>query len=243
MEFYQSRTGFTALLGLWQETLQTDLTWFRRPSTGEMEEVEPQDELYEFPSWTYLPLMCTPGFNMGWRADAYLNLQPFKVVSAKVEWEEQPFTSKLKSSHLSVSGLVKEAYIGTSDIQSVRPAAPSSSGAELPECGEFRLYDESNRQVAAFYPDFRYAREWEMRLSTPKLRLPVKVLCLYRDQHYDESEDVGLVLQAVENDSSRYRRLGVAKGWSGQIAEWLHLDEEFFETFDGEEDMTTCSLI
>jgi len=115
VEFYQSETGHTPLLGLWKESLCYDLSWQCAQSREWRAGLhKPQAALPEkpkkFPAWSWLSALGSDShtdiFMAGKQTPS--TTARLEVVSAAVLWHGPAFTSELQSAKLRLRGLVKE---------------------------------------------------------------------------------------------------------------------------------------
>ncbi|KAG4255687.1 hypothetical protein FPRO03_04636 [Fusarium proliferatum] len=108
IRFYSSQMGYTPILGLWKETLAFDLGWRLTHSTAGKQPDKPGNE-NNFPSWTWLSVLPFPEsdgyFNQSIMIDEDTSYLEIKTWEEK--WSGPAYTSKLQSSRLVVSGLVR----------------------------------------------------------------------------------------------------------------------------------------
>jgi hypothetical protein len=89
VDFYQSKTGHTPLLGLWKETIQYYLS-------SNFEQQPPSEYAGPFPSWSWLSMHGRRYEHVPQRLDGS-ETSALKVVECHVHWEGRPFSSRLFS--------------------------------------------------------------------------------------------------------------------------------------------------
>jgi len=101
-DYYHSKTKATLLLGLWLETLSLDLSWYL---------VGKRDSRIDgIPSWTWLSVDAELMHLVG-VSESNAPENSVQAIDWEVSWSSQPLTSKIISSKLLLSGLIKQIIL------------------------------------------------------------------------------------------------------------------------------------
>ncbi|KAK1836889.1 heterokaryon incompatibility protein-domain-containing protein [Podospora conica] len=238
VDFYQSETGHTPLLGLWKETIGYDLTWFISGASSASRETQ-------FPSWSWLGhLDATDAtsilshVNIAHEGTWGTLMTEMRVVSCDVDWRSQPFTSELQGAALEVEGLAKDADLASPDDGThqawtkLRDRSWEDTDAQM-VCTLDRLPDQTvpeerpNQVRAAVWLHLcRITHDYEPRQGQSE------------ETHIN---DYILVLERMSQDERRYRRLGLIN--RGSVKPREATEKSFPEDFFGLEDRRRFEIV
>ncbi|PTB49117.1 hypothetical protein M431DRAFT_500507 [Trichoderma harzianum CBS 226.95] len=219
INYYQSATGYTPMLGLWKETLYADLQW--SISGGHFQDAPPRNN---FPSWSWLSLL--PCGNPGVSFDDITYLGSTAQFLRIEEWEEKwsglPFTSTLQFSKLVISTITQDGILSVPSAES-----ETVSSVKVEVQGSCIWYD---------YPKIEY-------------QLPVGSKQAVKVAHHEQTifrydttgiarsfRDSYLVIRMTTDNPPRYQRLGTGKIYTfidEKVDTWSptgHLERHFKES-------------
>ncbi|KAL6692965.1 heterokaryon incompatibility domain-containing protein [Trichoderma pleuroticola] len=181
INYYQSATGYTPMLGLWKETLFADLQW--SISGGHFQDVPPRNN---FPSWSWLCLLPCGKPGVSFDDITYLGstAQSLRIEEWEEKWSGLPFTSTLQFSKLVISTLTQDGILSVP-----LPESSTVSSVKVEVQGSCMWYD---------YPKVEY-------------QLAHLEQTVFRDSSTGIARsfrDSYLVLRITTDSPPRYQRLG-----------------------------------
>lgn len=194
INYYQSATGHTPMLGLWKETLYADLQW--SISGGHFQDAPPRNN---FPSWSWLCLLPCGKPGVSFDDITYLGItaQFLRIEEWEEKWSGLPFTSTLQFSKLVISTITQDGILSVPSTES-----KTFSSIKVEVQGSCTWFD---------YPKIEY-------------QLPVGSKHAVKLAHLDQSifrnnttgvarsfRDSYLVLRMTTDNPPRYQRLGTGR--------------------------------
>ncbi|KAK5992343.1 hypothetical protein PT974_05747 [Cladobotryum mycophilum] len=196
INFHKGLTGYTPMLGLWKETLSTDLQWLLSYDFSVGAQPPPAPATSSFPTWSWLCVLpCgDPGVTLSPQGDFDSKPHSFRVEQWEERWSGPAFTSKLEHSKLVVSTLVLDGVL----------FAPSTKD-----------WITTNLKVKvqgdpswSHHPDIQYS-------LPPGSKHAVKLVHLTQMIHRGEDSiairDSYLVVRKKMDNPPRYERLGAGR--------------------------------
>jgi hypothetical protein len=186
VEHYSKKLQDVALLGLWKNTIAFDLAW--SIARGEL----PIERA--LPTWTWLssPGVLVPSYHY---PDV---LKPITLDGWNIEWERQPYVSKLLRGTLQVSSKVlriglKNSVCSAKDVQAKLLELIAKENPPIPV--EFAVQFQSD--ILQVYT------------TEPELQLTYLLLYIWSDSWGRKTKAVFLALLPSPRDPSMYVRIGV----------------------------------
>lgn len=115
-KLYTEQCGWTPILGLWKESFVEGLLWSVRPSRDS--DTKPiRTKLVNLPSWTWYNFSQCKLHNWQDKDDTISRTNLLQVQDVGLNWEKEPLTSGIKSTHLLLKGRVSILPIRREDLQ------------------------------------------------------------------------------------------------------------------------------
>jgi len=200
VQYYQTLTGDTPILGLWERSFHKDLLWMRVGRLTEREDITTR--LPNIPSWSWLscPEKISFDFWSTWgdEDDPDVDIQDHAVlVEWDVTWSYLPLTSDIKSTRLVIDGPIREISLSV---------APEAEDFNPP------YFDVENEK-----PDFdEHPIPWRSagQFDAESRRPPSRYLCLLlRSRIHEKSKRVHETFLILEPSghptATAYRRVGI----------------------------------
>jgi hypothetical protein len=209
VQYYQTATGDTPILGLWERSLHRDLLWMRVGRLRLTDREATTTHLPNIPSWSWLSCPKSISFDYwsswGDEDDPDIDIQDHAVlVEWDVTWSDLPLTSDVKSTRLVIDGPIREILLSV---------APEAEDFNPPY---FNVENEK--------PDFdKHPIPWRCagQFDAESRRPPARYLCLLlRSRIHEKSNRVHETFLILEPSSGHptataYRRVGIGS-FTGQ---------------------------
>ncbi|KAH7032611.1 uncharacterized protein B0I36DRAFT_319726 [Microdochium trichocladiopsis] len=112
-------SGFTYLLGCWEETIASDLAW---EGTHRLDDSQ---LIPGIPSWSWISRykqMASPKDSIEFSNGANVNCT--RLISSDIKWQDQPLVSELLRAHLTLCGPVKNLLIPSLEVRPLSTFGP-----------------------------------------------------------------------------------------------------------------------
>jgi hypothetical protein len=112
IQWFQQRRDRLSMLGLWNESICTDLAWYMYREPGRVRQVQ-KSPIPNLPSWTWLSWDCTVRWAT-WmhRKDDFECVSLLRILDCNIEWTGEPLTSAPRTSRFQVAGFLTTIDFG-----------------------------------------------------------------------------------------------------------------------------------
>jgi hypothetical protein len=240
-----SETGKTPMLGLWKESLVKDLAWRTRHVDFNILSVFPLEKstIPNIPSWTWLYLHCDSyeGGVVYFPPMAH-ETDEAKVVEIRVDWDAEPFMSKISGTKLVLEGplaLISLEYDG------IRRRLHPEGGEERPDMDRYVIRTDETITEKGWDSSKEIREYWCVLLHSSYENLGDFIKNenesgARKDSQLGPGISTFLVLEEVDEDSvlRRFRRLGCGRVTVCMKSMCPHMRS----SFEADLEMSTCAF-